>query len=321
MNLKQNSTKDHHYVPVCYLRQFLDPQKQKVATLNVKNLRLNYSAKVKWYAPRQFCYLKDYYTISDDIKAEFKDFNFYDALHIESKLFSNLENSFHKLMDLIIKKRALQVKEAVQFADLIVQMKLRNPYWEQQAFRQSSTWLNEVYPGLEKDFLSDTRFQRYSQEIKKMALQQELLRTRNSPLLNKRLQLFSLIQRNTPGSQANIKIRQAILQSNWILLTANETARFITTDNPGFAVDEKAFHNIKLRGNFRLYFPLSPKHCLMLGEDLDKVYFKKRKAKLLTYRKCSDEMVLKINNAQLHNAFSYAIADNESFLNKIKLIG
>lgn len=95
---------------------------------------------------------------------------------------------------------------------------------------------------------------------------------------------------------------------------------FITTDNPGFAVDEQTVHNIKLRGNFRFYFPLSPRHCLMLGDGKDGAYFRNRKKKTIIYRACSDKVVLQINNAQLTKAYSYAIADDEDFIGQIKLL-
>jgi len=277
MNAIQNPTKDHHYVPVCYLKQFLNTQTRKVATLNVGNMRLKYPVKLKWYSPRQFCYIKDYYTISDELKKEFKDFNVYDALYIESELFGRLENSFHTLMDLLIKKRSLPATQALHVADLIIQIKLRNPYMADLNEKHSPGWMDEIYPGLEKQFLADSRFMAYSEEIKKIILQKSMQKTRESPLLKKRLQLFSLIQRNTQGSQANFRIRQAMLATNWVLLTVSGTSRFITTDNPGFAVDENSLHNIKLKGFYRFYFPLSPKHCLMFGDGTDLKYIKKRK--------------------------------------------
>lgn len=318
MNAKQNPTRDHHYVPVCYLKQFIDPEKNRVSSLNLEYLNSGFPVRPKWFAPRQFCYIENYYTISEDLKEEFKDFDVYDALHIESDLFGILENRFPKLVNMVIRERTMPIASAADFADLVLQMKIRNPYWLQGMVGKTEQWLDEIYPKLADQFVADPKYQHYSEELKRYALEKEIIRTRKSPLLNKRLQLHSLIQRNTPGSKGNVRLRQAMLQTNWVLLKATGTQRFITTDNPGFAVDKKLFHNIKLKDYFRFYLPLSPRHCLMLGEGTDHKFLKKRKVKLIIFRAVTDQFVAEVNQTQLKNAFRYAIADNEDFLNTIK---
>src|ERR1700744_940439 len=143
-NNKQNQPKDHHYVPVCYLKNFCD-ESGKLASLNLANLKKGYSTPIKHFYPKQICYVKNYYEITQELRHEFSSLVDYDDLFVESEVLNGIESHYPRLFDQIIRNRFLLPDDANMMADFMIQLKLRNPYWRDYIVAKNiDKWIDEL---------------------------------------------------------------------------------------------------------------------------------------------------------------------------------
>lgn len=320
MNHKQNKPKHHHYVPVCYLKNFTGGD-NRLFTLNLTNLAKGYSTKVKNLYPAQVCYIENYYQITEEIKAHYEEFSQYDESFVESDILRRVENEYPKAFQQITEAGKLTNAEACHMVDFIIQTKLRNPYYREKVIDKNlANWTSEFIDEFAKEFRRDHRFAHVPQHIKEDHIKRLRIKHQPGPAATEQFQLRSLILRTLTDNENNRRIRHTLLSQQWDLLRVIGNERFITTANPGFSLDEMGSHNTKFDGDYQFYFPLSPKYCLLFGGQLDPNFLNDGAGKVIEDLPIPDQMVNALNEHQLDHAGHYAIGCNDDFLKKIRKI-
>jgi len=319
MNGKQNPSKDHHYVPVCYQKNFVGDD-NRLATLNLKNVAKGYPTKVKYLYPAQICYIKNYYQITREIRDYYDEFANYDDLFIESDVLRSTENGYPEVLEALTKKGKVTTDQAMLMADFIVQIKFRNPYYIDKVIAKNlSAWTTEFIDEVAADLKIAPKYSHIPDEIKNAHIAHLRQEHRPGPHSSKQFQLTSLINRMFREHESNQRMYTALLSEEWTLFIATGKELFITTDNPGYSMNMENSHNFLFTGEYQFYFPLSPVYCLMFGGKKDMRYLEQRNEKLIDARQVDDDLVKMINGIQLDHASCYAIAYNDGFIKKIKL--
>ncbi len=305
--------KKHHFVPECYLRNFLD--NRIFFTLDIRKVQKGYDERISYSNPSKVCYFENYYSINDKI---FGDSDF-DELFVESEVLKNLEDIYPTLYKKMIYGNQFLIEDCVLTSDFIVQLKLRNPYWFNN--EQVKIKKNIVKDITLKDLELDTGFESIPIEFKKNILNAVLEGIKIDPAFDKRLQLNSLIRRYNSEVELNKRHRNAIVNCKWIILIAPEKGPyFITSDNPGVSVDNnKLVYNTKFDKNFTFYLPLSPQYCLCITDfEKDNVLEKNHPFKVIEKLQINRDLVFGINNTLIQLINKLLIAVDESYLDEIK---
>jgi polyhydroxyalkanoate synthesis regulator phasin len=266
-----------HYVPQTYLKGFAN-YKNEFYKLNIKTQYPSIEPKT----PAQVCYLKDYYTIKDP--NILSTFQLEDPLFLE-KHFKNFEDKYDSIFKKIVKEGELSYKESRIFIDGIVSIKTRNPFFgkivinkekDEQILRKRASSLESEAKTVFKNINVDDSIEKGI----KNSLSEESIES---------LRLQLLLSEHVNGIETISLIKSILETSQWVILDTGLMCSFITSDNPGFCLDENnKIHNTKFAGYFIFVFPLSPQYCLMVSNKNQEnihfpkpIYFKKSDCRLV----------------------------------------
>lgn len=319
----QQRTKKHHFVPECYLKNFI--REKCLFTLDVRKVQKGYNTQCKESQPGMICYLEDYYKIeSGSLNNQFQ-LNGYDDLFIETDVLTNLEGKYGDLWNKITAKQELKLAEAVNMADFIIQMKLRNPYWfEHTVKKYKDEWIDSAIDSIYKEkFITDPRFAHIPEGIQKLVYDYVREDNKSDASFSKKMQLFGLIQRYSKDPERNIKFREAIINCQWTVLTAPpQGPYFITSDNPGFSTsNDELTYNTKFSEGFYFHFPLSPFHCLIIADyEFDNCYSESHLVKYMPTVNIGADEVIQVNNRAMQCVNKLLVASDDWYLSKIAVI-
>jgi hypothetical protein len=316
----QQKPKKHHFVPECYLKNFLN--KNMLYTLNLSNLKKGYSNCIKEANPSMICYLEDYYKIENEILINRFNLDNQDTLFVETTVLTSLEQEYPKLYQKIINSGELNYEEAVDFSEFIVQIKLRNPYYlENSISKNKIEWLNSSMEDIYTEITNDPKFFNINDELKELAFRIVKEDNLNEIGSDKKLQLSSLLRRHFKDVNEEDKIRDAIIKNQWILLCAPENGPyFITTDNPGFSItdfDDKIY-NSRFKDGFLFHFPLSPKFCLLISDIEKGENQNDGEQKIIDHVNVDAIGVIKINDCSIQRTNKLLIASDDWYLIQIE---
>lgn len=312
--------KKHHFVPECYLKNFKTGA--NLYTLDVRKVQKGYREKVKSNHPGKICYYEDYYKIKDEhVDSQFK-LHEYEELFVETSVLKRLENKYSDLQKKIEVEHELCISEAVEISDLIIQLKIRNPYWFEHILEpRKKEWIEFAMDEIINEMQEENRFSSIPQEAKKKLCDEFKESIMNDPNYAKKIQLYSLIERERSSDRNNKSYRAAMLKGKWVLLISPPLGPyFITTDNPGFSIRENdpKVYNTAFTAGYAYHFPLSPQFCLLITDFLDepKLYSSKDKKSISTL-KIDGNRVLQINNCSIQLINRLAIGSQEWYLEEI----
>lgn len=277
---KTQKPKKHHFVPECYLKNFMTDK--DLYTLDLSKVLKGYKAQPKSSQPGMICYYEDYYKI----EAEFADNQFklndYDELFIETEVLRKLEGKYNSLYQKITSSNKLSFTEAVDLSDFIIQIKVRNPYWLEHTLKMhKDEWIDNSMDNIfNSSFLKEERFARIPEEIQRLVYDHVRESNKADPDYAKKIQLYGLIQRYSENDERNELFREAIIKSEWLLLVSPLYGPyFITSDNPGFSIsqNDNLIYNTRFIKGFAFHFPLSARFCLLITDALvdNNAYVKK----------------------------------------------
>lgn len=257
--------KKHHYVPQCYLKNFQSDADSPLFTLNVENIKKGFKVKPNKMYPSGICYKENYYQIKEPLILS-GDLNNSDF--IEKIVNHYYEDKFQSVFNRVINFQSISREDAIFFADFIVHLKIRNPY--QVRLNEKRKIEKIISLAKEKHLEKQEAIQKgVSPLIFDAVYQNLIIELMKRESLTKDFQLESITQKfNDP--EKNLKqFRTAIMASQWTLLESeNDQEPFITTDNPGIAVDSFGMiHNTKFVDGFNFFFPLSPKYVLEISDS------------------------------------------------------
>lgn len=313
--------KRHHYVPRCYLRNFMVGD--HLYTLDIKNVQGGFQEPIKKNHPNKICIEENFYSI----KAEYKGTTFrldeYDELFVESEVLQQSENEYQILIDKLTSTAKLVMQDACRICDFLLQMKLRNPYWLIEIIEKNKVnWIESAVDQIyEEQIREGSPFNWLPEEIRIAAVQALKKANLDSKDFGKQMQLFGLIMRSSPISERNEKYRQALIDCQWELFTAPEAGPyFITSDNPGHGIKmDGLIYNSNFTGDFVYYFPISYRHCFAInGFTRDDCYSKKLTNKAVVHKFVDDHHVIKINNNTMQRINRLLIASDDWYLQQIR---
>jgi hypothetical protein len=316
--------KKHHFVPQCYLKNFT--QENQFYVLDVRKAQKGYKELPMPKHTGQICYFNNYYTIDENIGSSQFRLDTFDALYIEIEVLSRLENRYGKIFDKLSTNTRLSLQDAINVADFIIQLKLRNPYWMRETLeKKKDSFIDSAMDSLESDkFNSNPRFQHMPMELKQAVANWVRTENKANPKFSKQMQLFSLIQRNLNQETRNEKFRLAIIDCKWMIYQTPENGPyFITSDNPGHSLkgNDGLTYNTNFTDPFMFFFPISPKLCLVIGgNEKDFVYSNKEQYKQYKSGLISSDLVIAINNSSMQCVNSLLIAVDKWYLSQIAVL-
>ncbi|ACU60966.1 DUF4238 domain-containing protein [Chitinophaga pinensis] len=273
--MKHNPPKNHHYVPVCYLKQF--------ANLggNLLKKRLDYD-KIAITTPSKICYEIDGNRFNGAQSAYFN--NVTDEYHIEKEAFKLQENNYGNIIVLITDfykaPKILNGQAYRLFIETLVTIKRRNPsfrkalienfqqrYVTDEALIKFKQFLTEQIEGTEIQMPSDQQ------------IRQKLMTHASDPAYMRDMYLSGHLN-TSPASGVN-SVSIDLYNSKQYILHAPDGLQFITSDNPGFTFfDGRVENGTGFGANCEFYFPLTPFTCLYInteekdtGNELEKAIY------------------------------------------------
>lgn len=287
---EKSNPNNHHFVPKCYLKNFLN--NNELTVLNVENLKKYKNVNSNPKSLNQICYKYHYYKIENNPKSIY-DFSDIDPYFIENEIFSNnLENDYGKIYREITTKKFISISDAKFIIKFLKSLMVRNPYWEKsKESRQENT---EAI--LRQSLIKSPCFFNLDDSKKKYILNYLKELVIKNP---DELQYLSFIVRfNKFESYTSEKLMKAMLDCEWILLISeNSKYKFNISDNPGFALlNDESVLNSNFELNTKYYLPLSPNYCLILNNhNHDYAYTNKADKKCIKRVIASEEEILNIN--------------------------
>ena len=317
---QSGKAKRHHYVPRCYLKNFLEGD--HVFTLDFPSLLSGKKEKPKMKHPNAICIDDQYYSILPEHRNSNFRLSQYDELFIESEILHEMENRYHKIFTDLTRQKRLCMADAIYLCTFLVQMKTRNPYWAKEVIdRHKGRWIEK---GVDKILAEkgplNKHFNRLPPELRQLVIDQVKAEQHANKTFTKEMQFFGLIQRGDAASQENEKFRKAIIDCRWILLTTQAGGpKFITSDNPGFA---KTIRGEVINSYFGddsvFYLPISPACCLMIdGFVKDRAYTDQHLYKEIMDLEIGSEQIFQINSHTTKRINFMLIAGDAAYLEHI----
>ncbi|MEZ2334775.1 DUF4238 domain-containing protein [Mucilaginibacter sp. RCC_168] len=314
-------TKAQHFVPRSYLKQFVNDKHLYV--LNLETLRKGWKEFPRKQTPAGICYAEDYYTIREDHQNHYFGLGGRDSHFVEDQVLKSLEDHYPVLLQKITTKMQINMADAIAMSDFITTVNLRNPYWFEHVVKKNiRAWAEKLLPELvEQRKKQDERFARLPDELYQWMIDSLLQSQDEDPDYARQFMLFSLIARYSDENDRNKQMREKVIDCSWQLFEAPaEGPYFITTDNPGAAVElaNNQKHSIKLDGGFALFFPLSHRYALVFTDQLkDNAFSKKHEHKEIYRVAANAEMVMFINDTLIQVANKLLIAATSDYLGDI----
>lgn len=191
-------------------------------------------------------------------------------MFVETKVLSAMEDNYGKFLypALVSRQGAINRVDAIAIADFIIQLKLRNPYWLKEMLELKDQMIDQAMEQVMSRLqnMQEPKFDHIPDNLREFIADQVRMQNKSNPNFSKMMQLHSLIERNSTDPERNKTLRSAILNSDWkIFIAPPDGAKFITSDNPGFAVcQDNMIYNTRFSDGFMFYLPLSPDHCLII---------------------------------------------------------
>lgn len=261
------SPKKHHFVPECYLKNFI--RDSHLFILDVSKVKYGVPHFVRHAQPGGICYIEHYYTIPEaDSNSTFK-LDGLSALFVESTVLTALEGEYGKVLyPKLFSGDALSGDEANDLVDFILQLKFRNPFHFDAMKEKMPATIEEVMAKIsEKVFQPGARFSHMPRSIREDIVNKVKQQALDNPLFSKQMQLSRFVEEyKEPGKRQ--LLRNAVLGASWFLLESRPDGPFfITSDNPGFATAPDGLnYNTKFVDGFAFYFPVSPVLCLLITD-------------------------------------------------------
>jgi len=312
------NTKDQHVVPQAYLKAFI--RDKELYVLNLENLRKGWNEFPRKKCPGGICYVEDYYTIKDHYHDHHFGLDNRDSHFVEDEVLKSLEDRFPALLQIITTETQISMADAITMSDFITTINLRNPYWFEHVIKKNiRAWAEKLLRELvEQRKKQDERFSRLPDELYQWMIDSLLQSQDEDRDYARQFMLFSLIARYSDENDQNNRMREKVIDCSWQLFEAPvEGPYFVTTDNPGVAVElaNNQKHSIKLDGGFALFFPLSYRYALVFTDQQKDYAFSKRYGLKQIYRVvANEEMITIINDTVIQVANKLLIASTSDYL-------
>lgn len=313
--MKHTGAKKHHFVPECYLKNFL--LESHLYVLDLLKVSKGFKVYPKWKHPANICYDYKYYNIEKNRSTQSLGIDQYDSLHVEKNVLQRLEKKYPLLFKEITSQQELTLTDSVDLSDFIIQLKIRNPFHLEHIIRHhQSNWIGQSASDIVDN---DEQFSNAPAHMKEM-LRELILSYQTDPDYAKGIQLSGLIQRNSQDPADNERTRKALINCKWqLLITPSNGPYFITSDNPGVSFSKSGYiDNTRFIDGFSFYFPLSYQYCLLISDEkMDYAYDTQAKSKTIHHYDTLKPDIERINYYSIQRINKLVIGADRKFLDQL----
>ncbi len=271
-------TEDQHYVPQTYLRRFLNTHD---LLYQISKQELEYKFHIKQFTPKGTGRSKWFYTIRDE--SVLQRYNTNNPNFIEDFFARNHDQHCNNILDIFPQPNLLlSIDEAKRLILFILSFKERNPVLRANFTNKES--VKSVYENRLNELEADLRADNVQLDLLGLLGDRpvgdliEKMRKAIHALIEKEEFAANVhtegILRSISGQNTVVhEVADILLSFEWQVLVAKPDFPFITSDNPGFTVDNNnETHNLNFNEAQVFCFPLSPLHCLCLSKKQNEVH-------------------------------------------------
>lgn len=313
----------HHYVPVCYQKNYLD-DKGYIYVVDKKNIETHKKVVVRQTHPNNECFIYDYYKLTDSIKALNPKFQNLDEYFIENHVFKEFENKYQKdIYESIRTTKTLSRKSALLLIKSLIQLKNRNPNFKNQTIESIRiSDHSQIVATLVDQALQDDRFRQFPRELLEAVGRSLDHQYTSNTHYSDFLHLLGLINRDIEPSDTLEKVYKNLFEGTWLLLiNKNGDTPFIYTDNPGYSanLENNTILNTKFDKSFAYFLPLSPRYCLCISDNKKdrKIKSKPHIKKLEVINEIDIDTINLINRSAISVCNSRIFSNNKTYLTNL----
>lgn len=318
--MKNNPTKDHHFVPQCYLNEFT--QDKVVYCLDTELFRSGRSDKVRQTTPRQACKEINLYLMEDRDQFFLEDKTISDPLYLETIAFKKFEDHYPRIKAAMVNEGITASADAEIFLNFIIDLKIRNPHFLKLVPPALKSYLPGVLDEeinkltLDSEIVPEENHKYVHQTIKKMVLDNTL----HNPDFARQMGISFLINRSNEQTHLEQTVFSDLLQLKWFIYRIESEGEFITNDNPGFSIDGKfEFHNTMFKDDFQFHLPIDPKHCFVVNGNVpDALITQIPGVKFIEFRIASNAFINQVNVGHLFNQTQFLYAKSKIILEDLR---
>jgi len=296
---------NHHLVPESYLKEFANESSKRLQVYHKK-----FSKKSKPKTSAQIAYEIDAFTIKSDETLAL--FQIEDKYKIERETFRKLENNYPKILTKIKSTIGsvlyINKDDAIDLIGLLLSIKrrshgFRTPFLDAEARKEDA--LNQIQEMMP-----------YIREAAKIAGQDDnleaSLREHLDNIIGSKDKLYDRYLLQLMNTEIVDDLINRLRKLKWVVLRAPVDSHFITSDNPGFSIDEsnRANNFGGFGGGFIFIFPLTPRHSFFITDRYQDSDTNEKKA--LFFHDVSSEEVIMINKTTIDTASEKVFANSYS---------
>jgi len=263
----------HHFVPEVYLKRFAQDNTGLTNSLVIKPLLK--SARAKPTNTSKICYQRDMFRMQTNKYHEKRLID--NPYYIEQNAFAYENRQLVKLFNLIEYKKPVLISEACELLKIIFSIKRRNPQFGDNFTTQKvQNHTNEVTNSIFNELTQKVSSVPNSEMNIQNTLNKLLLELESEDYV-KDIYRKLLLEIKEDKNPDEIRRLNNFVNLKFNVLRTSFDAPFITSDNPGFTIqDGTKFFNLNLGFVQEFVFPLSPTSLLLIDfrikDPVDTIY-------------------------------------------------
>ncbi|GAB3049032.1 hypothetical protein GCM10027185_61060 [Spirosoma pulveris] len=296
------------------MKQFESSRKKLYTLYNKAHKNSPY---VKEVTSAQIGYYRDFYTINNVNSLGRLGLTDKDA--IEKQYNARVENRFEKLVaQLLSPLQMLSLEDAEEILMMLLSFKQRNPVFR-QAFEDPKTILEAFDRQFDEVFEHRSTFEEILKREGRMNFDEfvqygrdYLQRVAHDPNTPKDIHTEGIVKLHQQEDTAAQEVANALLGCEWFIFETTPQRPFITSDNPGFCIDNnEQIHNLNFADAAGFIFPLTPSRILLITAHFaDQV----GSVKKVNYRLAKPDLVELINRGTFMVSYKKTVSNDANTL-------
>jgi hypothetical protein len=259
------SKEDSHIIPKSYLTRFTNVNGK---LLKLRKSSLKFPKTFKEFHPSAVCYKNNFYKFEDPLFIQRHQIN--DPSFVEKNSFKFYENKLGKILDKITGRQPfLSENDAFMLIYAFLSMKQRNKVVRNGITKDK---INALFDELIFEYTENSSLVNEVSEsfnVSNTEIVETIERMRSQWLSNpntpKELHNSYLLDSHSNKDGFWVHLAIFLLQFSWFIFESRADDVIITSDNPGFCIDNETLYNTKFDGIFEFIYPINSNNLLMIS--------------------------------------------------------
>ena len=244
-----------------------------------------------------------------------KNFNIDDPYVVETKVLKYYEDRYEKILcKIALQREWISITEAEILIKFLLYMKMRNPVFFNH--ENSKSGVIEVNERIKQDIINNEEIwlERLANEnLTKEQAFKKLEELSSAPDITYDLTRLALFQMEEFDSTIS-EITRKLLQKVWSIKDTTISDMYITSDNPGFCInEEEVLMNTNFIEGFCFIFPLTPHKALWIVDNKNDILIPP--VKKIEYTLATPKAVQIVNRCTFAGATEYIYSNSQRPLN------